>query len=92
MFWSKSRKISKLEEKISELERQNALRDAITATLSTQLATLRGAVNRKLGGRSKDTAEEETSEQQTDIEAIKRAFGGDVPIELTDKFNKTGNV
>lgn len=38
----------------------------------------------------RDPPKQETSDPQTDFAEIQRRFGGDVPIELAEKYNKGG--
>lgn len=86
MFGWKKEKLRELEDKIASLNTK-------FLQLETQMHSLRGTINRKLGGRSSnvDVAEESGSSGPTekDIEEIRRAFGGDLPIEFTQKYKNS---
>lgn len=57
---------------------------SVVSSLESQIATVRGIANRRKY--SKSNEEEESQDSSTDTEAIIKAFGGDVPIELTEKY------
>jgi len=56
------------------------------STLETHLTSLRGLVNRKLG----NTGENALPSRQSDLEELKKAFGGVLPVEF-EKFGEQQN-
>jgi hypothetical protein len=84
----------KIEAEISNIYQILAQRDATLQSMTTNVASLRGLINRKLGGNTKvgeetKAEEEEYSKKQIlkDLEEVRKAFDGDLPIELREKYN-----
>lgn len=68
--------------KIEELKLQMLTLATKVNLLETDIANLRGKFNQRLSG--KKAREEEPEE--LDIDEIRKAFGGDTPIELAEKY------
>lgn len=75
-----------LEGELKRIEGELTLLRGEFEILKTNMANLRGMVNRKLSG---NKAEEE-GPNVSDMDAIIKAFGGQVPIELTEKYKNMG--
>lgn len=79
----------KIEAEISNIYQILAQRDATFQSMTTNVASLRGLINRKLGGKNNSDEEQEdksNSPSSDEIQKIIQMFGGTVPIELMEKF------
>lgn len=86
MFWITKSKFYELEAKFSALEQK-------FEALATGLHSVRGMLNKKLSGGKRmrddfddDDDVEDPHTRSKDIEEVKRLFGGDIPIELMQKY------
>lgn len=53
-------------------------------SIKQQLSNVRAFINKKIGGKA--FTSEEDKEENIDLQAIREAFGGSIPIELLEKY------
>lgn len=87
-FFTNKPNYEQISKELADLHVKVAKQEAIIASLETQIASIRARIN---GKRLPKTYEEigEDSQSELNIEAVQRAFGGDMPIELLEKYKKT---
>jgi hypothetical protein len=81
MFWNKikSNEYKELEKRISEIENK-------ISSLSSDVAFYSDKVLRKIRPKRPTEEDEQGDEETPDLEKIKEAFGGSLPIEFMQKY------
>lgn len=83
--WLKDARYADVQIELKQLKAEIDLIHSKIETMQTHMNSLRGFVNRKTGKWRNEEEEEENP--LNDIEAIKRAFGGDLPVELKGLYS-----
>lgn len=77
-------KDKRLNEMIADIKRC----EARINTLEMNFASMINRMNRILGSRKRQSEEEDEEDQGGNMEQIIKAFGGDVPIEMREKYKR----
>lgn len=80
--WLKDKVVLRLEHDVAMLNTKIEALEMQIETLKSQIATVRAMKRRKL----QDDDEEES--QTPDIDAIRKAFGGELPIEFNERMQR----
>lgn len=87
MFWKS--KETKLEAELSGLKLRYLELESQLSILKTQMNSLRGLINRKVGVENKLRGIDDDDNSSYDEEEVRKAFGGELPFELVrDEMNK----
>lgn len=78
-----------------QLEHQVALQDARMEAIELRMQQLKGQIISVRRTKSRDEDDEQRPENPNnqmmkDLEEVRRAFGGDLPIELIEKYKNAG--
>lgn len=85
--WFKDKVILSLEHDLALLKARMEGFELNIEQLKAQIISVRQKAYRK-----KEEFESDTDQVAKDLEEVRRAFGGDLPIELREKYNNYGNI